>query len=230
MKPTGMIVNGQRVACVKDIYNWNDTGLEFRPGDGARKRSTKTKIDTMVWHWTGGEGGYQQLYHVLDQRELGVEFFIDIDGRIYQFADPVKVDTYDAGPWNSRSVGCEVRNYGYRAYGREVPSIVTRFRRGTYITRMNGHVQEFGRFTAPQIESAMALGEAISAAIPTIPLRVPAATPGKLHLNTFTATQSRAFRGGHVGHYHLTASKLDPGHDLLQAFLDTGRYESVMVT
>src|SRR5690349_11105935 len=102
LTPTGLIIGGKVVPCDLPVYNWHDHGLEFRVGDGARRRTPKVEIDLFIWHWGGGLGDYKAMYNVLDTRELGVEFFID-DGKIYQYADPIFVDTFDAGPYNPRS-------------------------------------------------------------------------------------------------------------------------------
>lgn len=230
MTPTGLIVSGRVVQCSVPVYNWRDTGLEFRPGDGARQRVTKQIIDLFVWHWTGGEGDVERLYAVLDKRELGVEFYIDQTGRTFQFADPATVDTYDAGPFNPRSVGCEIACYGFTAKGREKPGAWGK-RRATYETTMNGRRREFARFFPEQVASAIALGVAVSDAIPTIPKAVPVGADRRLYPDEMPDRVMRPRGGfrGHVGHYHLTDEKSDPGHDLLQAFLDSGRFVGARV-
>jgi hypothetical protein len=217
MKATGLIIGGKVVPCDKPVFNWNDHGLAFKPGDGARKRLAKQTIDMFIWHWTGGNGTYQGLYNVLDQRDLGVEFYIG-NGMICQFADPLLVDTYDAGPFNPRSVGCEIRNYGYTDWDRPLPAAFKE--RQTYETKMNGRTRKFARFHEDEIQCAIALGDAVSAAIPSIPRAVPAAG-GKLYPDTMSRTALSKFKG-HLGHYHLTDNKSDPGHDLLQRMLDAG--------
>jgi hypothetical protein len=214
--PTGLIINKVIVPCDLPVYNWKDHGMECKVGDGARRRFKKQVIDLFVWHWTGGEGGVKSLFNTLDNRELGVEFFIDKAGLIYQFADPVLVDTFDAGSYNPRSVGCEIQSYGYRAPGRAEPDPD----RDEYGTRMNGKRRTFARFYPAQLRAAQALASAVSRAIPTIPLTVPAGPDHKLFPDFIGAKRMRTMRG-HVGHYHLTQKKSDPGHDLLQSFLDT---------
>lgn len=225
MNATGLIIGGKVVPCARPVFNWHDHGMEFKPGDGARKRIPKQVIDLFVWHWTGGSGDMSALYRVLDTRDLGVEFGIDRDGVIYQFADPLLVDTYDAGPYNPRSVGCEVSNYGFTASGRPVPSKDRD--RPTYTTVQNGKTRTFARFYALQLISVLALGDAVSAAIPTIPKRVPTTDKGILFPNTMKRAKLAEFHG-HLGHYHLTDSKSDPGSDLLGYLLSHG-YEGATV-
>ncbi len=221
---TGLIIGGKRVACAQPVHNWHDHGMEFVPGDGARRRIPKSLLDLFVWHWTGGSGSMEALYRVLDARELGVEFGIDRDGDIYQFADPLLVDTYDAGPYNPRSVGCEVSNYGFMMDPKKAPPLKDRDR-GTYTMEMNGRLRTFARFYAKQLAAVLALGDAVSAAIPSIPRRVPADAKGVLYANVMTKFELRKF-SGHLGHFHLTDSKSDPGADLLGGLLANG-YEAV---
>lgn len=219
MKATGLIIGGRVVPCAQPVFNWHDHGMEFRPGDGARKRIAKQTIDLFVWHWTGGSGDMDALYRVLDSRELGVEFGIDRTGAIYQFADPLLVDTYDAGPYNPRSVGCEVSNYGFAAKDRPVPKADRD--RPTYATVQNGKTRTFARFFPAQLAASVALGNAVSDAIPTIPKRIPTDAKGVLYPDTMKRAELATF-SGHLGHYHLTDSKSDPGADLLGNLLDHG--------
>lgn len=219
MKATGLIIGGEVVPCARPVYNWNDHGMEFKPGDGARKRIPKQLIDLFVWHWTGGSGTMEALFSVLDTRELGVEFGIDREGDIYQFADPLRVDTYDAGPYNPRSVGCEVTNYGFTGKDRPVPQKDRD--RNTYTTVQNGKTRTFARFYVPQLVAAHALGLAVSDAFPSIPKCIPTDAKGILFPDTMKRSVLEKFEG-HLGHYHLTDSKSDPGADLLGYFLTHG--------
>jgi len=223
LKSTGLIIGGKVVPCDLPVSNWHDHGMEFKVGDGGRKRIPKQLIDLFVWHWTGGQGTMEQLYAVLEQRDLGVEFGIDRSGSIFQFADPLLIDTYDAGPYNPRSVGCEITNYGFFMDPNQKPSAKDADR-GTYITTQNGKQRKFAKFYDWQVQSAMALGRAVSAAIPTIPYRVPATPEGALYENTMTRAQLQTF-AGHLGHFHLTDGKSDPGKDLLSAFIASGRFQ-----
>lgn len=224
MQASGLIVGGRVVDVVADdgskieCFNWHDHGMEFKPGDGARRRVVaKTPLRKKVWHWTGGEGTARALFRVLDGRELGIETAIDADGVLWQFADPIFVDTYDAGPWNPESWGTEITNYGFTAPGRSTPNP----KRGTYRTTMNGRPREFARFFPSQIRTALALARAVSKAVPTIALAVPVGADGKLFPSVAPRDFLRRF-SGHLGHYHLTDNKADPGHDLLGAFRAAG--------
>jgi hypothetical protein len=219
MNPSGLIIGGKVVPCDKPVYNWHDHGLEFKAGDGARRRNHKTEIDLFVWHWSGGLGDYKAMYRVLDTRELGVEFFID-DGVIYQYADPLLVDTFDAGKYNPRSVGCEIQNWGFTAPGRAIP---VKDKRDMYDTVMNGKKRKFARFRDDDIQAAIALGDAVSNAIPSIPKMVPANQDGTLYKD-YIGNKWMGNVEGHIGHFHISDAKSDPGHDLLTAFLDSKKF------
>ena len=210
----GLVIGGKVVPCRIPVFNWMDTGLECKAGDGARRRSPKGKIDLFVWHWTGGEGGVEQLFRVLEQRELGVEFFIDQGGLIFQFCDPIVTDTFDAGYVNARSVGCEIANVGTG------PTKGT-WQRTRYETKINGVKIKPAEFYKEQVLSALALADAVSEAIPTIKKHVPRNLLGGLKTTTMSPKDVRSF-SGHIGHYHINAGKTDPGTDLLQGLIKHG--------
>jgi len=197
------------------VRRWNDGQLpavpEFKPGDGYNKRRVKP-IDLMVWHWTGGEQDPIPMAEVLRQRKLGVEFAISRGGTVYQFCDPATVDTADAGYVNSRSIGCEIVCYGYRsvwdlqhAFG--VPKLG--LDREMYSAVTHGKQVETAKFYPTQVHAALALAEAISAAIPAVTRRVPSPAA-----NMISTVEMGAFTG-HIGHYHLTDQKRDCGPYLI---------------
>ena len=189
--------------------------LEFRPGDGYNKRR-RTPVEACVWHWTGGEREPLDMVKTLQARKLGIEFAIGRDGMIYQFCDPNKVDTADAGILNSRSCGVEIVNYGYSAQRGalarvlSVPVVPTPGRdRPTYEASTHALALRTARFYPAQLEAALGLADALSSAL-GIPRVVPAEAydltvlPGVLD-----------FRG-HLSHSHITAKKRDCGPELLQ--------------
>lgn len=211
-----LIIGGKEHPCAWPVLDWTQHGMKFEPGEGSRRRNKDKVIDLFVWHWTGGEGGAEQLFRVLRNRDLGVEFFIDQGGGIYQFADPVLVDTFDAGYVNARSVGCELASVGYGP-------INPRWQRERYTCKINGRTVRPARFYNAQIEAACALADAVSAAIPTIPKRVPHGLFGfgGLVTKTLTPREIRTVKG-HIGHFHVNADKTDPGTDLLEALIRKG--------
>lgn len=215
-----IIMNGKSVETGRPVKTWMETGLECKVGDGARRRTPKTLIDLFVLHWTAGEGGGPECFSVLDQRELGVEFCIDIQGVIWQFADPVLVDTFDAGYVNPRSIGVEITNYGFRNDPSEVPSRGKQ--RPLYQTSIRNKRRTLARFWPEQLVSAIALVDAVTGALPSIPRNLPG-MDGQLFTGTATRGQI-AHYAGVIGHFHLSDEKSDPGTDIFDAFAATGRY------
>lgn len=192
------------------VRRWNDDQLpkvpEFKAGDGYNKHRVRP-INLMVWHWTGGEQDPIQMAEVLRQRKLGVEFAISRSGTVYQFCDPAQVDTADSGSVNSRSVGCEIVCYGYRsvwdlehAFG--IPKLG--LDREKYPALTHGHEVDTAKFYTCQVQAALALATAVSAALP-IKRQVPGAA--------FSVLPPEGIAGfsGHIGHFHLTDKKRDPG-------------------
>jgi hypothetical protein len=194
--------------------------VEFKPGDGYNKKRAKWPVDLFVWHWTGGEGEPERVAETLRQRKFGIEFAIGRYGSIYQFCDPAEVDTADAGFVNSRSVGCEIVNYGYAGTifdpirMLKVPKVPSLGQdRLTYPANIHGRTVKTARFYPEQIASAIALAKAFSTAVPSVSRRVPVDAANKLIAKTMDVTGW----SGHVGHFHLTDRKRDPGLDLLEA-------------
>jgi len=213
------IIGGKEASCPHPIYNWYYHGMETKPGRGARRRHPKTELDLWVIHWTGGEGTAKGLFRVLNARKLGVEFAIDREGMIWQFADPIKVDTFDAGIVNPRSAGVEVVNYGFRRKRSDIP------RKGRdrqlYKTRLNGRNRTFARFYPDQVAATIHLTEMICREIPTIPRCVPREKDGSLMTRTMTRQELKEYKGV-IGHYHITKTKSDPGTEIFKALAAAG--------
>lgn len=206
---TEIVVGDKRYWCVVPVITWHEHGMEFRVGEGYNKKRVQP-ITCAVWHWTGGEGDPKQLYEILKANKLGVEFAIDKNGTIWQFCDPLQVDTADANFMNARSVGIEIINYGFST------SIVKAGSdRKKYTCTMNGHLRTFAHFNEYQIASAIALANALSSALP-IPRLVPLAKDGSVLRRTMMRQELADFCG-HLGHFHIKAEKSDPGLDLLEA-------------
>lgn len=208
-----IVIGDKRYSVSEPVHLWTETGMDFHPGQGARKRIQK--IDLVVWHWTGGEGRAKQLYDVLRKRNLGIEFFIQDNGEIWQFCDPTKVDTWDAGSLNPKSVGIEIQNYGIYINKETVPMLGKG--RMLYETFLNGHKRTFSNFWPIQINSALSLANTLSDAF-QIPKKVPTDQNGNLLTRMMTSEKLKNF-SGHIGHFHCDIEKSDPGTDLLKSFM-----------
>jgi hypothetical protein len=214
-----LIVGGKEWPCRSRTILWTDSGLEFKAGDGGRRRHPKIRIDLLCLHWTGSENSIQQLYRTLDSRELGVEFAIDREGIVWQFCDPMTVDTFDAGYVNARSVGVEIVNYGFVAHGREPPGDWMQTR-GVYECELRGKRRAFARFLLPQLGAALSLADTLTAAIPTITRRVPT-EDGHLITETMTPREVQNY-SGLIGHYHVSEAKSDPGTEIFDHLMANG--------
>jgi len=238
----GIILGGKRYECRAPVLTWEEHGMEFKIGRGARRRVEE--IDLFVWHWTGGENEPPTMYRTLEKRKLGVEFAITRAettpgyATIYQFADPLILDTFDAGYVNRVSMGCEVINYGWRRL-KNLGRIPKRGRdRERYKTLWNGRRPTYARFYPHQLHSVLALADAVcDSGVTKIEKRVPrapAVTPrgviGReiigepvedLLRRPMTKDELIDFHG-HIGHNHVTKKKSDPGTDLLQHLMING--------
>lgn len=193
------------------VFGPEDHKMEFRVGEGWNK-PRKEPIDLAVWHWTGSENAVETMYRVLNNRKLGVEFAISPLGSVFQFCDPAKVDTADAGWVNARSIGVEIVNAGVRRLNtlwREPrtrkPKLGPRM---GYDTRIHGVKLRCWDFYPWQTYTALALAKVFSDAIPTLPARVaPGASVDIPAMKEFT---------GHCGHYHVSRKKTDPGTEFIK--------------
>lgn len=225
---TGVLVGGKIYPLVHPItghpipvFGPEDHKIEFHPGDGYNKKRVKD-IDLGVFHWTGSENSVETMARTLRKRKLGVEFAISPMGSLYQFCDPTKVDTADAGIANSRSWGVEIVNAGIRRAStlwRE-----PRYRkvkmgpREPYDTTIHGRKLRCWDFYPQQTITACALNLLLVGALPTYPKDV-CTVPGEVAIKGPGAVV------GAIGHYNITAKKLDPGTKLmgtLDAFMRTG--------
>ena len=186
------------------IFNWKDTGMEFKIGDGYNKRR-KADITLGVIHWTGSENSVETMFKVLNKRKLGVEYCISPYGSLYQFCDMMEVDTADAGAANKISWGVEVVNAGIRSINtvwREPRYRKTKMGpRHPYETRIHGRNVKCWDFYKEQTMTLLALNSLIAEVVPTYESNVCIANE---EINW------REFKGA-IGHFHITRRKLDPG-------------------
>jgi hypothetical protein len=198
------------------VLTWYDHGISFSPGEGYNKLRHHA-IDLAVWHWTGGEGEPPEVAQVLKQRGYGVEFAISTKGVIYQFVDPLLVDTADAAGVNARSVGTEIVSYGMRMRGADWKTPRGGERRTTHTVEIHEQPVVVAAFFAAQITAARALADGLSRAL-NIPRRVP--TRERTAIARALAPAELAAFSGHIGHYQVTRQKCDPGPDFMQELSD----------
>ena len=119
-------------------------------------------------------------------------------------------------------------NYGFRKDMSKVPRGWAG-KRETYTTIQNGRRREFARYFQEDLVACAALAAAISDAIPTIPRTVPVKADGTLYPNYLPPWKMKKVTG-HVGHYHLSTRKSDPGADLLTYLMTSGTCTGQLVS
>ena len=213
-------IGGERIPVPFPVVHWSVSDLEFKPGQGARRR--ESLIDLLVYHWTGGENDVPLMFQTLQRRGLGIEFAIDLDGVCWQFCDPVEVDTFDAGSVNRRSIGVEIVNYGYRSFRSKVPTTTWGDRRKTHWEKIHGRPRKVADFLEAQVWTATELAWTLTQLKDTavqIPGRIPTDAKGKILSRALTESELLSYSGV-LGHYHLNKKKLDPGTRLMQTIGD----------
>lgn len=179
--------------------------------------------DLIIWHWTGGENSAETFYSTLNNRDLGITFYVDREGVIWQFVDPEVYDPRDTGGrMGRRSISIEIANYGFR---RKVKHIPKRGRdRVTDDIMIHGMRLTVARFYDHQIKSVAALTKRLCAAL-DIPMKFPRDSTGKISHSEMPNRDKRHF-SGIIGHYHKTNQKTDPGFHL---FDELGHLEDLPV-
>lgn len=232
----GIIIGGKTYAVENEggpilCFNWKEDGLlEFKPSQGHNKERD-TDIDTAAWHWTGGEGSPEQVARTLIKRLLGVEFVIGARigvvpyAAIYQFCDPMEVDTADTSYLNNRSIGVEMVNFAYKsgwnpmrwkwprvAKDRKVDGQLIK---GREIIEMElrERTRKVADFYPHQYGTALALSRVFNEVL-GIPKLVPA-EDGEVLKKTWEREKLVKWLddncGGNVGHYMVSDRKADPG-------------------
>jgi N-acetylmuramoyl-L-alanine amidase len=213
--------------------------LERVRGGGWDLPTLQSNIDQFVLHFDVA-GQSRTCFKVLqDTRDLSVHFMLDLDGTIYQTLD-LKERARHAGIANTRSVGVEIANLGsyaaaensplpnwYKkdAKGRTIitlpkqggpppqrtPHFAARPARREMVTgEVQGKTQSQYDFTSQQYKALAKLTAALCAIFPRLTCDYPREADGKLMTHKLSAEEYRDYHGV-LGHYHITASKVDPG-------------------
>ena len=194
-------------------------------------------VDQFVIHYDVC-GTSQVCFRVLqDRRGLSVHFMLDLDGTIYQTLD-LKERAWQAGTANDRSVGIEIANmgaysdmkvldkwYGKDDDGRTRVFIPERLGDGGIRTKdfiaypsrdevVVGPVQgkELMQYdlTDEQYDSLIKLTATLTQVLPLIKADYPRDENGELITKVLSDEEFDNYQGC-LGHYHITARKVDPG-------------------
>jgi N-acetyl-anhydromuramyl-L-alanine amidase AmpD len=213
--------------------------LERVRGGGWDLPLLQSKVDQFVIHFDDA-GTSRQCFKILqDERDLSVQFMLDLDGTIYQTLD-LKERAWQATKANSRSVGVEIASMGTRR-SEDNPVFQKWYKRDT-----NGQVAitippEFGDggirtpgfvghparpelirgkiqgmdlvqydYTPQQYAALVKLTAALCTVFPKLQCRYPTDAAG--HLITHKLPDDEYDRySGVLGHYHVQTEKDDPG-------------------
>lgn len=206
--------------------------------DGMSVGELRELIDLFVIHYDAC-GTARRCFAVLhDQRGLSVHFLIDLDGTIYQTLD-LKERAWHATRANDRSVGVELAHIGAYEDPRD-PRLLEWYLEGPHGTRLvlPGTLAEEGirtpgfvprpardervagaiqgralhqyDFTDEQYEALARLTAALVRIFPKLPLQLPADAAGRPLPRALGDEEFRA-HSGLLGHYHVSAEKVDPG-------------------
>lgn len=213
--------------------------LERVRGGGWDLPTLQSNIDQFVLHFDAA-GLSRTCFKILqDSRDLSVHFMLDLDGTIYQTLD-LKERARHAGAANTRSIGIEIANLGSYGPTEKSPLadcytrdsdgriMITLPRQGgpppqrtpQFVARpvrkelLTGVVQ--GRelsqydFTARQYQALAKLTAALCVIFPRVTCDYPREADGTLMTHQIPAEMYRHYHGV-LGHYHISASKVDPG-------------------
>lgn len=143
----------------------------------------------------------EATHRVLLARELSTHFMIDADGTLYQCHDPATVACRHAGTAANRaSVGVDLNNPALREYERSARP------RPEVRAQVHGTTRALLDYWPEQIEALRALMGALEEG-----LGLPRVCPRDARGAPITTTIARAAQHhGWIGHYHITATKMDP--------------------
>jgi len=182
-------------------------------------------------------GTSRKCFEVLhDIRGLSCHFLLDLDGTIYQTLD-LKERAWHAAQANNASVGIEIANIG--AHGDEEPlrpwyakdaqgvritvpssaepsglpeGFVGRpARQGLFRGRINGRDLVQYEFTEEQYAALEKLLRALRRIFPRIEADAPRDAAGRVRDRAFDSDDALYRFRGVLGHWHVTAGKVDPG-------------------
>jgi N-acetyl-anhydromuramyl-L-alanine amidase AmpD len=168
----------------------------------------KVPADVVVLHWTGGEGGHDQIHRTLRKRGLCIHFTCAQDGSIVQHAGIDAVTSHAGKTMNARSVGIEIANAGF-------PPGNAKWPRQVIPAHIHDRTIRTLAFYEAQTTAVLRLTRALCDGL-RVPFAVPRGESGEVVAGKLSAVQRDAWRGV-LGHLHISGEKCDPGLALLDA-------------
>lgn len=199
-----IIIGGARVFCAAPVVLWGESGLVI---DGRPRRKKTAQI---VLHWTGGEGGAEQVHRTLREAGAAVPLFIDAQGVVWQFMDIDRQGVHCPG-WNTSGVGIEIANRGTALHVRLPKGVV----RSEVEEVVHGRPTKYSDFTPAQVVSVVTVVRALCDHY-RLPVQVPVDRRGEVITGVLSTLEAARFTGV-CGHYQTPgATKADPGPRLLR--------------
>lgn len=183
------------------LKSYLDEGYGWLSDTKSRPRQEPLKIGVIHYDVTNSS---TQTHRVLIKRSLSTHFMIDADGTIYQCHDPLTEVCIHAGSKiNKLALGVDLNSPALREYERLQKGQAPR---DEVKTRVHGRTLEMLDYWAIQITALKALMAALEEGA-GLPLDCPRDDKGAPILGVYGARQKHH---GWIGHYHITASKIDP--------------------
>ena len=201
-----------------------------------RLEDLRAVVHQVVVHYDAA-GTSARAFEVLhDRRGLSAHFLVDLDGTVYQTLD-AQERAWHAGATNDASVGIELANPGafedravldrwYTTTAEGVRLVVPPdVRRGALpegatfaparpdaiVGAVHGRPLVQYDFTAAQYDALARVLAALSRALPRCRLEAPRAADGTVVATTLPEGPARDAFEGLLGHWHVSAAKVDPG-------------------
>jgi len=213
-----IILDGKKVEVGAPVVTWEQHGMTWTKAPNVIPRELDP--DLIIWHWTGGENSPGGFYGTLNNRGLGITFYVTRERQgdyavIYQYADPCIYDPKDTGgAMGRRSISLEIANYGFLWPRGKVKKGRGSDREVVEGRRVHGVKYNVARFYPWQVNSVAALTKRLCVEL-GIPMKFPREADGALMKREMTNPEKRSFKGI-IEHAHKTDKKVDCGYLLVE--------------
>jgi hypothetical protein len=198
-----IILDGQHVNTTFPVNH----DLQFTIGEDGVNRRGSWPLHGGMLHWTAAENPGNRVFTTLTTRNISVHFAMDPDGTVWQYADPGRVTTLNAGDTLGRTTwAIEIANYGAASPSRIPDSAQDR---PGYEAEVQGQMRTIADFYDVQYNNIFELCDLIHDTL-NIP-KVVYTSPVE-----FVPWARLRNARGILGHYHASTNKMDPGPRLLE--------------